>query len=1392
MGLKGKKNKNKIRKIKKKKNKDSLGAIGHPIIEEKEEIITINISLTDKNLKKKDNEIYLENESEISIYNDIQSHITDGLDYLTIKPIFNQCVNKYKQMKINKKKKNLRKRLGNKKKFSMLGLEDTFMQNLENIEEKNEIELLNKSAIDISSEEIALDLGLENSNKLNTEECEFKKDRNLGSYEAVELNVWCVENCISFLVDSGADISVIKFGIVDKNNLFLDKTSKTAVKGISNENLNTMGTCNLEIILKNETVIQKFHVVEDTIPLKYDAILGRDFLIDNDAIIDYELKKFKVYGESIDLISNEFIKIPGRSEVLIHAITQNQDGMEGICNSKALGECLYLGSCLTVPRNNKCLVSVMNVSENDIEIPIPKVILEEFYSDKFIFEKTEKRTELLKNSLRLDHLNSEELKQISDICIDYNDIFYLEGDKLSCANELTHRIPIKSDQQPINTRPYRLPQCHKEEICKQTKEMLKDGIISPSTSPWNNPLLVVPKKLDASGIKKWRVVVDFRKLNDCTTGDAYALPNINEILDQLGNSQYFSTLDLSSGFYQIGIDPKAKPLTSFTTPQGHFEYNRMPMGLKGASATFQRSMDTVLCGLQGLHCFVYVDDIVVYAPDLKTHNQRLIKIFDRMRSFNLKLQPSKCEFLKTECRYLGSIISKDGIKPDPSLVEVVKTFPTPKNQKNVKSFLGLSGYYRKFIENYAKIALPLTKLLKKDVKFIWTQECENAFSILKEKLINPPLLQYPDFSRPFILTTDASQGALGIVLSQPGKQDIKLDLPIAYGSRTLNGAECNYSTIERELLAIIWGVKYFRCYLYGTKFTIVTDHKPILWIFNVKDPGSRLVRWRLKLEEYDYTIVHKSGVNNTNADSLSRISFFINMMTYPEFEEYIKTHLVINDRLIELSDNILNFSTSQTLVIFLSKDLNIVDPILKMLDKKFNILDEIKKSASPLLDEIIRIKIQNRDILCVMSKINCFDKFNYTDYWNDLQKVQAYCTQNNICKIVLPKLGCFDRLKWEIIRPMVRYLFKDSKFEVKICNNEVIDDLSKDEIQTILRELHICPLGGHTGITRTYKRIKHFYKWPNMKADIETYINKCASCQLNKLRVPKTKMALEVTSTAVRPMQKVFLDVLGPLTLTENGNRIILTFQDDLTKYAETIALPNQEAKTIAEAFVTRIICRFGIPEVLLTDQGTNFLSEIFKNVCKLLKIKKLQCTAYHPQSNGQVERGNRTIAEFLRHYIKKDQTDWDVYLPYGMFNYNTSPHTSTNYSPAELLYGMKPILPSTITCNPKHTYNYDDFLTDMTLKFQCTRKLARENILRHKENSKKYYDKKINERNFIVGDQVAMFDESPRLGKSKKLTPRNKGPYTILKKHSRLNYTIKDGRRLVKVHANRLLPYKS
>lgn len=401
--------------------------------------------------------------------------------------------------------------------------------------------------------------------------------------------------------------------------------------------------------------------------------------------------------------------------------------------------------------------------------------------------KPSRATVLTENS-RLSHMvDISEREILWEVIKEFEDIFTLPDDDLPCTTLVKHSIPV-TDSVPVYVKQFRYPLGHLDVITEQVKDTKGKGIVSDSTSPHNSSLLVVPKKADASRRKKWRVVVNFRGLNNKTLHDAYPLPNIEEILDQLGRARWFSAFDLASGFHQIEMK-EDKQKMAFSTPAGHFEYNRIPLGLKNAPATFQRMLDQALTGLIGKVCFVYLDDIVVFAENLDKHRDKLRILFQRLREVGLKLQPDKCEYLKPELQYLGHLITKAGVKPNPETLRSVKEFPVPEDKKNIKQFLGLAGYNRRFIKGFSKIDIPMNNLFKKKARFKWGTSQQQAFEKLKNELLSDNVLAYPNFSMEFILATDVSGEALGAILIQ--KDENGQERPISFASRTINTAEQN-------------------------------------------------------------------------------------------------------------------------------------------------------------------------------------------------------------------------------------------------------------------------------------------------------------------------------------------------------------------------------------------------------------------------------------------------------------------------------------------------------------------------------------------------------------------------------------------------------------------------
>ncbi|UYV63748.1 hypothetical protein LAZ67_2005487, partial [Cordylochernes scorpioides] len=425
-------------------------------------------------------------------------------------------------------------------------------------------------------------------------------------------------------------------------------------------------------------------------------------------------------------------------------------------------------------------------------------------------------------------------------------------------NRVKHRIHT-GDHPPIN---HRVSKREREIMQKEVDAMLERKVIQPSESPWSAPVVLVKKK-DGT----WRFCVDFRRLNHITKKEVYPLPRIDDVLDHLSSARYYSTMDLKTGYWQVEVDERDREKTAFVTPDGLYEFMVMPFGLCNAPATFERMMHNVLMGLKWNICLCYLDDIVVYSVTFEEHLERLSKVLSCLQQAGLTINPDKCLFGSTRIKILGHVVDKDGIQPDSEKVEAIKKFPVPKSVCDIQSYLGLCSYYRRFIKNFSKIAAPLQILLKKDQKFIWTQEQKDSFESLKKTLMQKPVLGHFKESAITKLHTDASSYGLGAVLVQIQENQENL---IAYASRTLSKAEKNYSTTERECLTVIWAIGKFRPYLYGRPFEVVSDHHSLCWLAGLKDPSGRLARWALKLQDFDATITYKSGVKHKDADCLSR------------------------------------------------------------------------------------------------------------------------------------------------------------------------------------------------------------------------------------------------------------------------------------------------------------------------------------------------------------------------------------------------------------------------------------------------------------------------------------------------------------------------------------------
>lgn len=458
----------------------------------------------------------------------------------------------------------------------------------------------------------------------------------------------------------------------------------------------------------------------------------------------------------------------------------------------------------------------------------------------------------------IDTLTSEQ-RQILDSFIEES--FSSMGDKLGCTT--LREIVLKTDHAPIKQRYYPLSPALQKEVNSELNDMLANGIVEPSSSPWASPIVMIKKKSGG-----WRFCVDYRALNKVLVSDSYPLPYVNSILNKLRDARFLSTLDIKSAYWQVPIAKDSRPLTAFTVPgRGLYQFKRLPFGLKIAPAEWQRLIDEVIGIDLEPYVFVYLDDIILCTASFEKHIEVLTEVMRRLRRASLTLNREKCQFCKSELKYLGYVVNANGLLVDPEKVDAIIRIPIPTNPTEVRRIVGMASWYRRFVPNFSTIIAPLTALTHKNTKFNWDSKCEEAFNIIKENLIKAPVLSCPDFNIPFTVQCDASDYGLGAVLSQIQDGEERV---ICYLSRSLTKRERFYSTTQKECLAVLFAVEKLRPYLEGTKFTVVTDHWSLKWLHSIKDPMGRIARWSIRLQQYDFDVVHRKGKEHVVPDALSR------------------------------------------------------------------------------------------------------------------------------------------------------------------------------------------------------------------------------------------------------------------------------------------------------------------------------------------------------------------------------------------------------------------------------------------------------------------------------------------------------------------------------------------
>ena len=981
-------------------------------------------------------------------------------------------------------------------------------------------------------------------------------------------------------------------------------------------------------------------------------------------------------------------------------------------------------------------------------------------------------------------IHDRDKTKLADIFRKHEKTFAKNKQDLGKCSLIKHKINTGTAL-PIKQPMRRTPKGFEDEEEKYLKEQLEAGVVVASSSAWSSPICLVRKK---DGSVRW--CVDYRKLNNVTEKDAYPLPRIDTCLDCLASAKIFSTMDLQSGYWQLELAEEDRAKSAFITKYGLYEYTVLPFGLSTAPGTFQRVMEIVLKGLQWKTLLIYLDDIIIFSSDLNEHYQRLEEVLDRIREAGLKLKPSKCHFLEKEVLFLGHIVGQDGMKPNPELTKSVMDWKTPTSTKHVQQFLGLANYYRRFVKNFSQIASPLTQLTKKDVKFIWNDECQQAMDTLKGALCAAPILAYPQPNLRYILDTDASNSGVGAVLSQIQEG---VERVICYGSKKLDKAQRNYCVTRKELLAVVTFVNQYRHYLLGQEFTLRTDHSSLRWLCNFKQPEGQLARWLEVLSQYNFQIVHRDGKKHGNADSLSRqhcgndecdnYKQGEDLASLPcggcpgctrKHHQWAKFETEVNNvfplpwrfsdhTYTDRSGHFIRYVTTRGMEASSSnKDMQ-NDSHMK--EPRSNWLQGYTTS------DLIKFQREDKDI----GMLHIW-KENNTKPDRD----EAAGLKPALRKYWLN----WDNLVWKegVLYKMWHFPDERKSPSLQLLVPKVLQ-------REVLTSCHNSLFAAHLGIAKTVSKVKQRFYWYKVGADVELHIKKCPVCCANSHPRRRLKAPLKDYRVGA-PMDRIGVDVLGPLPVSNQGNSYILVIGDYFTRWMDAYPMPDQQAETTASKLVNEFISKFGVPLEIHSDQGRNFESQLFQEMCRVLEIKKTRSTPYRPQSNGLIERFNRTLGKMVRSFVDSNKQDWDVHIPLLTAAYRSTVHPSTGFTPNKLMLGREVNLPVDIIfprkLPPPHE-ELHEYVAEMRDRMEECFELARECLSRTAERQKRDYDTRACENMYGLGQLV--YKRSPV---RKKLELPWEGPYLVLSSLGSSLYRVTNKKKALILHHDLLKPYTS
>lgn len=913
----------------------------------------------------------------------------------------------------------------------------------------------------------------------------------------------------------------------------------------------------------------------------------------------------------------------------------------------------------------------------------------------------------------LVHPTTEASVYTQQLMKEFHDVFPEKLKGLPPIRSIDHRIETIPGSTPPSRPTYRMSSVELDELKKQLDDLIESGFIQPSKSPYGAPVLFVKKKDGTI-----RMCIDYRALNKQTIRNVYPLPRSDELFDRLHSAKWFSKIDLRSGYHQVRIHSDDIHKTAFNTRYGHYEFKVLPFGLTNAPATFMHLMQEVMKPYLDKFVIVFLDDILIYSKTWEEHKQHVRQVLEALRENKLYAKASKCELCRSKVTFLGHVVDQHGLRMEPEKVVAINEWPVLRNVKEVRMFLGLAGYYRKFVMNFSTIAAPLTSLLKSDNPFVWSEEQQKAFDALKQAITKAPVLILPNPSLPYTVTTDASGIGVGATLSQDHGNGLQ---PIAFLSKKLLPAERNYAVHEQETLAIVIALREWRHYLHGAKFTVVTDHHSLKYLQSQPLLSSRQARWMELLSTFDFDIEYQAGKLNTVADALSRRA---------DYERIIASDSRSDHHGNNLRLNAVNTSSGSST----------------------SICDAIKRAY---LGDVLAMEIINN--------------------------------------------GNRDSAESKMVLDMYSYSTNSGLIHHKKTGRVYVPN-DKHIKETILYECHDAPLSGHVGIARTTELVKRTYIWDKMDAEIKQYVRSCLRCQLNKSTNQVPAGLLQPLPVPLQPWHTITMDLIVSLPVTRVGYDAILVVVDKLTKMS--IFIPTHTtvtAEKLSELVFNNVVRYHGVPSIIVSDRDSKFTSKFWRSLWGQLGTKLALSTSFHPQTDGQTERMNRTLEDMLRSYVSYNQDDWDECLVHAEIACNNAVQSSSGFSPFYLNHGFHPLFPNTPyqlnSNNPQPSNN--PTANEHINKIHDSLVKAKQALLHAQERQAKYANQKRREVIYNIGDRVLLSTSNIKDDTRRpKLSSKFCGPFVIEEKISDVAYRVtlpSTMKRLHNVfHVSKLKPYVS